>query len=93
MTTRTRTARIPHRHSKAQCLKILRTLSEYLDDNLPKSICKEIRKHLGACSKCERFVRSLKRTINLCQRADVSRLTPSDKRKLRNEILNAVARL
>ena len=93
MTTRRRTTRKPHRHSKAQCLKILRTISGYLDNDLPKSMCAEIRKHLGACPKCERVVRSLKRTINLCKRADVARLTALDKTRLRKEILTAVSRL
>ena len=93
MTTPRRTARTPPRLSKIQCRKILRTLSEYLDHNLPQAICKMIRKHLGACSKCETVVYSLKRTINLCKRADVARLTASDKTKLRHQILTAVSRL
>jgi len=56
-------------------------------------MCAEIRKHLGACPKCERVVRSLKRTINLCRKADVARLTASDKTRLRRAILTAVSRL
>lgn len=93
MTTRRRTTRTPRRQSIVHCRKILRTISEYLDNDLPKSMCAEIRKHLGACSKCERVVHSLKRTINLCKRADVARLTASDKTRLRKEILAAVSRL
>ena len=56
-------------------------------------MCAEIRKHLDACPKCELVVRSLKRTINLCKKADVARLTASDKTRLRKEILTAVSRL
>lgn len=93
MTTRRRTARTPHRHSKVRCRKILRTLSEYLDNDLPKSVCREIRKHLDLCPKCEVFVQTLKRTINLCQKSDVARLTESDKTKLRKEILSAASRV
>ena len=93
MTNRRRTTRTPHRHSTVRCRKILRTISEYLDNDLPKSMCAEIRKHLGACLKCERVVHSLKRTINLCKKADVARLTTSDKTRLRKEILTAVSRL
>jgi hypothetical protein len=92
MSTRRRTTRTA-RHSKAQCRKILRTLSEYLDNDLPKSVCREIRKHLGLCPKCELFVHTLKRTINLCKKADVARLTASDKTKLRKEILSAASRV
>lgn len=93
MTTRRRTVRTPHRHSTVQCRKILRTLSEYLDNDLPKSVCREIRKHLDLCPKCEVFVQTLKRTIKLCQKSDVARLTASDKTKLRKEILSAVSRV
>lgn len=92
MSTRRRTTRTT-RHSKVQCRKILRTLSEYLDNDLPKSVCREIRKHLGLCPKCEVFVHTLKRTIALCQKADVARLTASDKTKLRKEILTAASRV
>src|SRR5574341_1519780 len=81
------------RHSKVRCRKILRTLSEYLDNDLPKSVYREIRKHLGLCPKCEVFVQTLKRTINLCQKSDVARLTESDKTKLRKEILTAASRV
>ena len=56
-------------------------------------MCAVIRKHLGACRKCERVVRSLKRTINLCKKADVARLTAAGKTRLRKEILTAVSRL
>jgi len=93
MTTRRRTVRTPLRHSTARCRKILRTLSEYLDNDLPKSVCREIRRHLDLCPKCEVFVQTLKRTINLCQKSDVARLTEADKTKLRKEILAAAARV
>ncbi len=93
MTTGRRTTRTPRRHSAVHCRKILRTISEYLDNDLPKSMCAEIRKHLGACVKCERVVHSLKRTINLCKKADVARLTAAGKTRLRKEILSAVSRL
>jgi anti-sigma factor RsiW len=93
MTTRRRTPRAPHRRSTVQCRKLLRTISEYLDNDLPRPMCAEIRKHLGACPKCELVVRSLKRTINLCKKTDVARLTASDKTRLRKEILTAVSRL
>jgi hypothetical protein len=91
MSTKRRTTRTA-RHSPIQCRKILRTLSGYLDNDLPKSVCREIRTHLGLCPKCEVFVRTLKRTIALCRKADVARLTASDKTKLRKEILTAAAR-
>ncbi len=79
-----------HGHSKSQCLKVLRRLSAYLDDELSVSICQEIRKHLGACPNCEVFVTSLRQTISLCRCADVSSLSPAAKARLRREILKAI---
>lgn len=93
MKTRRRTPRPAHTQVAVRCGKILRTISEYLDNNLPKSACAVVRKHLGDCPTCERVVHSLKRTINLCRKADVARLTASDKTRLRKEILAAVSRL
>lgn len=93
MKTRRRTPRPSRTQAAARCRKILRTISEYLDNDLPKSACKVIRRHLGACPECDGVVRSLKRTINLCRKADVARLTAADKTRLRKEILSAAARL
>ena len=79
-----------HRHSKAHCIKVLRRLSEYLDKDLSTSICKEIRKHLGACPNCEVFVASLRQTIRLCRHCDAPRLSPALKAQIRSEILRLV---
>lgn len=79
-----------HRHSKAHCLKVLRRLSEYLDQDLSTSICKEIRKHLDACPNCEVFVASLRQTIRLCRQAVPPRLSPALKAQIHSEILRLV---
>ena len=57
-------------HSKADCLKILRGLSAYLDDELAGDVCREIRKHLGACPNCEGFLDSLRQTVTLCRHVE-----------------------
>lgn len=93
MATRRHVSRTPARHSAAQCRRILRTISAYLDHDLPKATCAMIRRHLGACPKCARVVQSLKRTIDLCKKADVARLTAAEKSRLHKEILTAVSRL
>ncbi len=79
-----------HGHSKAQCLKILRNLSAYLDDDLSVSVCAEIRKHLGACPNCEVFVESLRQTVGLCRHHQPQPLSVSEKTVLRQDILRAV---
>jgi|GraSoiStandDraft_41_1057321.scaffolds.fasta_scaffold2249933_1 anti-sigma factor RsiW len=90
MTTRQTPVHSHHGHSKAQCLKVLRRLSAFLDDELSVSFCQEIRKHLGACPNCEVFVTSLRQTISFCRCADVPSLSPAAKARLRREILKAI---
>lgn len=85
----------PHRHrghSKADCLKILRGLSAYLDDELASDVCREIRKHLGACPNCEVFLDSLRQTITLCRHVEPPPLSPAAKARLRGHILRAAER-
>lgn len=87
--------RPPHRrrgHSKADCLKILRGLSAYLDDELAGDVCREIRRHLGACPNCEVFLDSLRQTITLCRHVEPPPLSPAAKARLRGHILKAAGR-
>ncbi len=81
-----------HGHSKASCLKVLRQLSAYLDHEAGDDICKEIRRHLGACRHCEVFLDSLRQTIDLCRHAAVVPLSPALKARLRGQILKAASR-
>lgn len=81
-----------HGHSKAQCVKVLRRLSAYLDDELSVNICKEVRKHLGACPNCEEFVASLRQAVSLCGHVDPAPLSPAFKARLRIQILKAAGR-
>ncbi|MGH7232883.1 MAG: anti-sigma factor family protein [Nitrospiraceae bacterium] len=81
-----------HRHSKAECIKILRNLSPYLDDELAAEVCREIHAHLGACPNCEVFLDSLRQTIALCRHAEPAPLSPPLKARLRRQILNAIGR-
>ena len=92
MTTHRSPARPHHGHSKAQCVKVLRRLSAYLDDELSVNICKEVRKHLGACPNCEVFVASLRQTVSLCRHVGPAPPTPAFKARLRTEILKAAGR-
>lgn len=81
-----------HGHSKAQCIKVLRRLSAYLDDELSVGICKEIRKHLGACPNCEVFISSLRQAVRLCRHTAPAPLSPAFKARLRIQILRAAGR-
>ena len=79
-----------HTHSRAHCIKILRRLSDYLDDELSSGICKEIQKHLALCPNCEIFVDSLRQTVNLCRRSASPRLSPAQKARIRSQIFRAI---
>lgn len=81
-----------HGHSKAQCIKVLRRLSAYLDDECSVGICKEIRKHLGACPNCEVFIGSLREAMRLCRHIRPAPLSPAFKARLRVQILKAAGR-
>lgn len=81
-----------HRHSKGRCLKILRSLSAYLDNELSSDVCREIRLHLGDCPNCELFLSSLRRTIDLCRHVNPKPLSPSLRAQIRRQIAKAINR-
>ena len=76
-----------HRHGKGHCLDILRALSAYIDDELSQDICRELRKHLGACPNCEQFVTSLRQTFSLCRHRPTPVLSAADRARMREAIL------
>jgi anti-sigma factor RsiW len=76
-----------HRHGKGRCLHILRELSAYIDDELSRDICQEIRRHIGACPNCENFVASLRQTVSLCRHSEALALSSADRALMREKIL------
>jgi anti-sigma factor RsiW len=78
-----------HKHSTGRCMHILQRLSAYIDDELASNVCKEIRRHIGACPNCEVFVESLRHTITLCRHKPAPALSPADRRAMREDILRA----
>jgi anti-sigma factor RsiW len=76
-----------HRHGKGRCLHILRELSAYIDDELSRDICQEIRWHIGACPNCESFVASLRQTVSLCRHSQALALSSADRALMREKIL------
>ncbi len=89
---RTNGGSAPHTHRKGQCLKILRQLSAFIDDELAADICNDIRRHLGACPHCEEFVASLRQTVALCRHQPVPTLSSAERSRLRAMILKNRAR-
>lgn len=80
-----------HTHSEGRCVDLLRQLSAYIDDELPSDICREIRRHLGACPNCEVFIASLRQTVTLCRHRPAPELTSVDRMNMRRMILDAVS--
>jgi anti-sigma factor RsiW len=78
-----------HTHSQGHCVNLLRQLSAYIDGELPSDICREIRRHLGACPNCEVFIASLQQTVTLCRHRPAPQLTSVDRMDMRRAILNA----
>jgi len=77
-----------HTHGQGHCLDLLRQLSAYIDDELPSDICREIRRHLGACPNCEVFIASLQHTITLCRHSPAPQLTSTERMNMRRAILD-----
>ena len=50
------------------CNRVFGLLSEYLDRELAPATCEELEKHLRACPECVEFVRSLRRSVEICHR-------------------------
>ena len=90
-TTKKRATPSSHRHTPGQghCVDLLRQLSAFIDDELPSDICREIRKHLGACPNCEIFIASLRQTVILCRHRPVPPLKSADQVSMRRAILDA----
>ena len=77
-----------HTHGQGHCVDLLRQLSAYIDDELPADICREIRRHLGACPNCEVFIASLQHTVTLCRHRPAPQLTSTERMNMRRAILD-----
>jgi len=78
-----------HTHGQGHCMDLLRQLSAYIDGELPSDICREIRRHVGACPNCEGFIASLQHIVTLCRNSPAPQLTSVDRMNMRRAILDA----
>ena len=101
MTTPRRTARQgsrsdspqrSHARAKAECLKFVRHLSDFLDQELAEQLCEHINRHAEHCPPCDHFLATLRKTVALCRHAKVKPLSSSLKAQLRRDILQAAVR-
>jgi hypothetical protein len=64
-------------HPHKDCLEMFEKLSEYLDQELDETTCREIEKHAEECIKCNVCLETLKRTIEICKQTE-SKPVPKD---------------
>jgi predicted anti-sigma-YlaC factor YlaD len=50
-----------------ECNELIEQLSDYLDPEAQKQLCREIEEHLSRCGDCSLYVDSVKKTIVIVQ--------------------------
>ncbi|MEO5618653.1 MAG: zf-HC2 domain-containing protein [Candidatus Eisenbacteria bacterium] len=50
-----------------ECNELIEQLSDYLDPEAQKQLCREIEDHLSRCRDCSLYVDSVKKTIVIVQ--------------------------
>lgn len=78
-----------HEHGKERCIELAGKLSEYLDEELPAELQREVEAHFEGCSNCEHFLTSLRRVKGAASLLPAEELPPE---RLR-EISEAVRKL
>jgi anti-sigma factor RsiW len=73
-----------------KCPEVLRSLSDYLDDDLDEEAADEIDLHLAGCPPCQAFLNTLQRTVEFCRDTTVPPLEPGLKGSLQEEASRAL---
>lgn len=68
-------------HDHEQCLRMLSSLSEYVDGTLETVICAEIEQHMAECENCRIVVDTLRKTVTLYQMTNDPPDVPEDVRE------------
>ena len=58
------------------CPDIFARLSEYLDGELPENMRAEMQTHIEDCPPCVEFVKSLRKSIELCREVKQTAVVP-----------------
>lgn len=75
-----------------RCRQMLARLSDYLDGELPPSLCERLERHLDDCPPCVVFVATLKKTIGSVKAVGRSGRVPASARRSLSEALRACAK-
>lgn len=46
-----------------ECLRLLKALSDYIDEEIAPEVCSELESHLEGCSSCQILLKTTKQTI------------------------------
>lgn len=69
-----------------RCRQLFAKLSDYLDDAMSDSLCRELKKHLAGCAPCEEFLKDLEQTVELCRKAPAAGPDPHQAAELRRDL-------
>jgi anti-sigma factor (TIGR02949 family) len=77
--------REPSQHEMPMtCRELFERLSEYVDGELSRELCQEIRKHMDGCDPCVNFAKTLKTIADLCRRLPSKPIPPEVAADLRS---------
>jgi len=68
-----------HKHDLT-CQNIIENLNAYIDGELDDTLHAEIESHVQSCQDCRIVVNTLKKTIELCKKADSITSLPAETR-------------
>lgn len=68
-------------HDHENCLRLLSSLSDYVDGSLEAMICAEIEQHMTECENCRIVVDTLRKTVTLYQMTNEPPDVPADVRE------------
>lgn len=69
-----------------KCQQLFALLSEFIDGQLADGLCQEIQAHLADCEPCLAFLRTLQKTVEVCQQLPSPPLPEQMRRELREAL-------
>ena len=80
-----------HEHNKESCIELAGKLSEYLDEELPADLRREVEAHFESCSDCEHFLTSLRRVKGAAPLLPPQELPPERLREISEAVRRRLA--
>jgi len=75
-----------HHHHDPRCLALFEKLSPYIDDELERSACREIERHMDSCQACRNCLETLRRTTQICRQVVGQEVPEAFSRRLRRAL-------